>query len=441
MQPELEVALLGHESETDEWAALLGRKGWRITRFREPPSARATAGLVIAIVGPDGASATLEAVHQAFDSPAVALLVGDRHPFLDLFTALVEAKRDWEGAFDAVIDPIALLDADGSVRRANLVLARELGVPINQLVGQPIRALLGDAGGNDPLERSLRDGVARTADVRYERLPGLRQVTTSPLPGDGRSRGIVALFKDVSEQREQRERLLQASRLADVGQLAAGVAHEINTPLASIALRAEALLRKATDPALSSQPVFETFPRYLKTIEDEIFRCKKIISALLEFSRSRPPEVRETDLNALCENAVDLLRHQAHLKQIRLELKLAPGLPRLQADDAQLRQVLVALLVNAFDASPSGGLVTLETASTREEVTFSVADEGPGIPAENLDKIFTPFFSTKPIGQGTGLGLAVCHGVVAAHGGRIDVASGSGRGTRVSMVLPLAVSP
>jgi signal transduction histidine kinase len=409
MQPGLEVVLLGSSADTDDWAALLDRPGWTVTRA---PSARPgpPPHVVIAIVSRAEAESTLRESAASFDAPLAVLISVPDHPLTQIFRALVEAKRDWEGAFDAVVDPVALLEADGSIRRANLVLAQELGVPIQDLVGQGIGALLGPAQGDDPLEASLRDGRARTAEVRYARLPGLRQVTTSPL---------------------------QASRLADVGQLAAGVAHEINTPLASIALRAEALLRKAENPPLADLPGFEVFPRYLKTIEEETFRCKKIISSLLQFSRSQRPEVRETDLNALCQDASDLVGHQARIKQVRMELRLQPDLPRVRADDGQLRQALLALIMNALDAVQVGGRITLETTRRADEVLLTVADDGAGIAVEHLDKIFSPFFSTKPIGQGTGLGLAVSHGLVAAHGGRIEVSSAVGAGTRMCIVLPL----
>ncbi|MET0551760.1 MAG: ATP-binding protein [Vicinamibacteria bacterium] len=437
MQHELDVALLGHPAETEVWAAILGRRGHRVVRLEAADDLEGRgADLVIAVVSSAEASA-LAAVRGA-DGPALALLVGEPHPLTGLVRAILQAKRDWETAFDAVVDPVAIVDADGSVRRANLALARELSLPIREVVGRSLADLLGEAQGIDPVARSLTDGMPRTAEVRYAALPGLHLVTTSPLDADAAGGGgVVATFKDISDQREQQERLQQASRLADVGQLAAGVAHEINTPLASIALRAEALLRQADDPGLATQAAFEKFPRYLRAIDAESFRCKKIIGALLDFSRTRPPEVRSTDVNLLCENAADLLGHQMRLKQVRLDLRLEPGLPRLQADEGQLRQVLVALLMNALDASSASGTVRIETAREAEEVWLIVEDEGAGISVENLDKVFTPFFTTKPPGRGTGLGLAVCHGLVTAHGGRIELQSEIGRGTRVSVVLPM----
>jgi two-component system NtrC family sensor kinase len=217
------------------------------------------------------------------------------------------------------------------------------------------------------------------------------------------------------------------------------VAHEINTPLASIALRAESLLKTAADPQLQAVDSFKNFPRYLKTIDEEIFRCKKIIGALLEFSRVRRPETRVTDLNALAEKAADLVGHQMMLKQVTLSLKLETGLPHIRADDGQLRQALIALLMNALDATPPAGHVEVEThRDGADAVVLTVADDGSGISPENLDKIFTPFFTTKPVGQGTGLGLAICHGIVASHGGKIRVDSEVGKGTRLSLVLPVS---
>jgi signal transduction histidine kinase len=259
-------------------------------------------------------------------------------------------------------------------------------------------------------------------------------VFTSRAGGEG-----VKLVRALLEGRREREGLQRAARLADIGQLAAGVAHEINTPLASIALRAESLLKSADDPRLTAVESFKNFPRYLKTIEEEIYRCKRIIGALLDFSRARRPEVRDTDLNALAEKAKDLVGHRMRQKQVELGLALDPALPRVSADDGQIRQVVLALLINALDATEPGGKVTLGTAREPDgRVALTVADTGTGISPENLDKLFTPFFTTKPVGQGTGLGLSTCHGIVAEHGGEIRVDSAPGAGTRMTVVLDAA---
>ena len=364
-----------------------------------------------------------------------------------LVAKLVTAKREWERTFDSLTDPIMVLDASGAVRRANLQLARSLGRDVRDVVGKPYAALMGPAVAGtgdrateaaDPIAQSLADGKSRHGEARYARLPGLHEVTISTV-ADERSEGLVVLLKDVSARREQQERLSRSARLADIGQLAAGVAHEINTPLASIALRAESLLKAAQDPALQSVESFKNFPRYLKTIDEEIARCKRIIGALLEFSRTRRPETRDTDLNQLAEKAADLVGHQFRLKQVTLSLALEPSLPHVTADDAQIRQVILALLMNALDATAAGGAITVRTSRADDgKVALAVEDTGIGVPPENLQKIFTPFFTTKPVGQGTGLGLSVSHGIVAAHSGEIHVASEPGIGTRVTVALPAA---
>jgi two-component system, NtrC family, sensor kinase len=438
----LRIALLGEPGDVETWTQILAGRGTQVRLTSLDELGRSPVDLAVVVTFVEEGPRIAQALAGQESAPPYALLAGREghtHPQTQLVKALAEAKRQWEGAFDAIVDPVFVLDDAGMVVRANLALARVLGQPIQKVVFHHFRELLGDAEGpDDPVEESLRRDEARTQEARYKRLPGIQQVTTSPLHDpDGRRRGLVVALKDVTEFHEQHQRLLQATRLADIGQLAAGVAHEINTPLASIALRAEGLLRSAEDPALKAAAAFKNFPRYLKTIEDEIYRCKRIVSALLDFSRSRRPEVRPTDLNALCEQATDLVGHQMQLKRVKLSLELAEGLPALPADEGQIRQVLIALLMNALDASREGGAIEVATHHGPDgRVSLTVSDSGAGIAPEHLDKIFNPFFTTKPTGQGTGLGLAVCHGVVTAHGGDIRVESQVGKGTRFSVELP-----
>jgi len=446
-EPErLRVGVLGSGAEGAYWASDLGGRGVDVIFFRDLEELlNAEVGLAVVVATPTEAARLSAQVAERPSSPPFALLVSSgtqEHPHLRLVESLLKGKNEWERTFDAIVDPVALIDRNGTVMRANLGLARVLELPIGEIVGASYPALLGvpRPGSADPIGQSLADGEARTEEVRFESLPGVQQVTSSPYHvADGVLQGAVVIIKDVNDLKEQQERLQQASRLADIGQLAAGVAHEINTPLASIALRAESLLKVASDARLQAIDSFKNFPRYLKTIDEEIFRCKKIISALLEFSRVRRPETRVTDLNALAEKATDLVGHQMKLKQVTLSLKLETGLAHIRADDGQLRQALIALLMNALDATPPGGHVEVEThGDGADTVVLTVADDGSGISPENLDKIFNPFFTTKPVGQGTGLGLAICHGIVASHGGEIRVDSELGRGTRLSLVLPVS---
>lgn len=444
MKERLLVAIVGAGADPEKWATLLRDRG--VPVVREPAVGPLTAGdpdMALIFAEPAAAASVASEIAAQPHAPPVLLLIGEKdqeHPHTRVFEALVSAKRDWEGTFDAIVDPVALVDSSGVVVRANLGFASAAGRPIAEIVGLVYGDIVGEPleGAEDPVAISLADGQARTSEVRFSRLPGLQQVTTSPLPkGASGLPGLVVILKDVTGAKDHQERMLQAVRLSDVGQLAAGVAHEINTPLASIALRAESLLKAADDPLLQSVDSFKNFKRYLKTIQDEVFRCKRIMTALMDFARARKPEIRRTEINALVERAADLVAHQMRLQQVTLELRLDPALPAVQADDGQLRQVLLALLMNAMDATAAGGEVRVETLLAEGEIVLAVTDSGVGIPPENMDKIFNPFFTTKPLGKGTGLGLPVCHGIVTSHGGRIHAESEPGKGTRVVVSLPL----
>jgi two-component system, NtrC family, sensor kinase len=448
--PRLRVAVFGLNGGEGRWAAALAGRTVDVKVVPDTESALAPdLDLAVIFGSPEEGADVARAAAGRPEAPALALIVGapaELHPHGRFLEVLLDAKNAWEGTFDAIVDPVVLLDAEGRVERANRAMARALGRPIEQTVGASFADLVGPAlapadaarSAADPVAESRSDGRPHTGEVRYERLDGIQEVSTSPLGGeDGSRAGLIVSLKDVTQRNEHQDRMLRTSRLADIGQLAAGVAHEINTPLASIALRAESLLKASQDPRLQSVEGFEKFPRYLKTIDEEIFRCKKIIGSLLDFSRVRKPEVRETDLNALAVAAADLVRHQMKLKQVTLDVRVDPSLPHIPADDGQLRQALLALLMNALDATPAGGRVEVETRPEEpDHVTLSVRDTGSGIRPEHRDKIFSPFFTTKPVGQGTGLGLAICHGIVASHGGEIRVESEVDKGTCLTLVLP-----
>lgn len=407
--------------------------------------AESGAPLVVCVDGP-GARALLEVLDARPVRSALTLLVpraGDLdHPHLRLLRVLADGKRAWETAFDAIPDALMVLDQGGRVRQANRALAALLGRPVAQLPGHSYTDLLGaPVVGDDPVATALERAEASLSQARFAMLPGPAQVTVAPIANPrGGSDGAVVLLKDLSRLRREEELLRQASRMADIGQLAAGVAHEINTPLASIALRAESLLRQTSDPRLLEQEAFRNFPRYLRTMLDETFRCKRIIAALLEFSASPAPAIGPVGLNALVQNAAELVGHQMQLRGVDLELRLHEPLETLEADEGQLRQVLLALLMNALDAAAEaagGGHVRVETNPGEGAVELAVSDDGPGMSAEVRTQVMTPFFTTKPPGQGTGLGLAICHGIVSAHGGTIRFESEPERGTRVVVLLPL----
>ena len=227
------------------------------------------------------------------------------------------------------------------------------------------------------------------------------------------------------------DQLVQSEKLASVGQLAAGVAHELNNPLGTILLYSD-ILSKELD---SDSPYQDDIVLIIK----ETKRCKGIVSALLEFARQNQVVAEPTDINVMVKEVVELQLHQHTLgARIQVVYELDPGLPEIQADRAQLHQVLVNLIDNAIDAMPEGGKLTLRShPGPSGMVTIVVEDTGIGIPAENISKLFTPFFTTKPTGKGTGLGLAIVYGIIKLHRGQINVASEVMQGTKFTIQLPI----
>jgi two-component system NtrC family sensor kinase len=236
---------------------------------------------------------------------------------------------------------------------------------------------------------------------------------------------MVETLKDTSDK------LVQKEKLASVGQLAAGVAHEINNPLGTVLLYSDILLKET--PASEAQQRQD-----LQMIVSEAQRCKSIVTDLLNFARQNEVLAQDTDLNDLLQQLVtDEQRHES-FQGIEIETEFEADLPSIQADPLQLRQVFSNLVRNAAEAMDGQGTLTLATrhGPGREQVTVEVTDTGCGIPEENIGQLFTPFFTTKPIGKGTGLGLAIVYGIVKMHRGQINVRSQVGEGTTFSVTLP-----
>ena len=227
------------------------------------------------------------------------------------------------------------------------------------------------------------------------------------------------------------EELLNKEKLASMGQLAAGVAHEINNPLGSILLFADTLHREAAEKDRQRED--------LKMIVQETLRCKKIVSDLLNFAREQDVLAQESNVNDILQQAINSVSHQSSFAQVQIVRNFDSELPRIQADPSQLVQVFVNLLNNSAEAMPEGGTITLETRRMdhQQSVEIAVTDTGGGIPEENLGKLFNPFFTTKPLGKGTGLGLSIVYGIIKMHRGQISVRSQLGMGTTFTITLPV----
>jgi two-component system NtrC family sensor kinase len=237
----------------------------------------------------------------------------------------------------------------------------------------------------------------------------------------------------------------RTERLAAVGRLAAGVVHEINNPLATISACAEALESRVTEGLYGAGPDVDDLREYLQLIHAEAFRCKQITNGLLDFSRARAVEPAPVNVSEVVESAARLLAHQKRGASIAIETEFAADLPLVSGDTGQLQQAVIILAENAIDAMPQGGTLGLRTLRAddveSDAVVIEVSDTGHGIAEQIRERIFDPFFTTKEVGRGTGLGLAVCYGIVTEHGGRIGVESAVGRGSTFRITLPAAQNP
>jgi two-component system NtrC family sensor kinase len=230
-----------------------------------------------------------------------------------------------------------------------------------------------------------------------------------------------------TELKAMQGHLIQTEKLAAIGKLAAGVAHEINNPLTGVLTNSSLLLEDL--------PAGNPMREELQVIVDETLRCRKIVKGLLDFARQTKPQKQLVDMNSVVEDVLALVRNQASFRNISLETILDPELPAVMADRDQMRQVVLNIVLNAAEAMPCGG--SIKVISRRDGAGFveiDVKDTGPGIPDEVKDKLFEPFFTTKK--TGTGLGLAIAYGIMERHKGTIDFASVQGQGTTISLRLP-----
>ncbi len=287
----------------------------------------------------------------------------------------------------------------------------------------------------------LATPVARVITNPLRDLRELAQVSKRVAQGETTVRMPVAYGGEVGQLATEfntmldtlhatQDHLVHSEKLASLGQLAAGVAHEINNPLGTILLYSESMLKECAedDPRRAD----------LNVIVSETKRCKRIVADLLNFSRQHQVVAQPTDLNALLQELADLGPRRIKTVSIPIVCEFDLRLPTIDGDPAQLRQVFLNLMVNAVEAMPQGGTLTVRTRKgPGETVTVEVQDTGTGIPREDLGKLFTPFFTTKPIGKGTGLGLAIAYGIIKMHRGQINVQSQIGTGTTFIVNLPI----
>ncbi|MBC7932902.1 MAG: two-component sensor histidine kinase [Rubrivivax sp.] len=247
----------------------------------------------------------------------------------------------------------------------------------------------------------------------------------------------VITWSDITTLAEVQEQLARSRRLATIGQLAAGVAHEINNPLAAITTCAEATLRDLrSEPETARAADERGWAEYLDEIVRQALRCKQITRGLLDLSRQKRARREPVEINRLAEQTARLFEQRGRERGIKVEARPDPSLGVVATDEAMLRQILDNLLSNALDAVPDGGRIEVATVADGERVRVEVSDDGPGVAPDTLARVFDPFFTTKDPGRGAGLGLAISLTFAEAMGGTLTVESKHGAGTRFRLWLP-----
>src|SRR5436189_163704 len=350
-----------------------------------------------------------------------------------LVELLSSGKREWEQTVDAFNQAICYIGPQGAVRRANRMFAELIKLPVTALPGRPWLTLLLPSWG-DPVARLLSpEGVATPVEVRS----GERTLLVTAIPA-GEPGATVLLFEDQTEKRRLQEQLLQSEKMSAIGQLIAGVAHDLNNPLASVVGFSDLLGEAADVPPRLAEP--------LAVIRQEAERASAIVRNLLSFAGRQEGERQLQSIRAIPESTHQLLKNQLLAARIELTLEFEPGLPEVEVHANQIKQVFVNIINNAAQAIASTrareGRIEIATKCEPDGLSVNISDNGPGIPEAVSQHVFEPFFSTKSEGEGTGLGLSICLGIVKEHGGDITVepgGAGSGRGALFTVELPTGV--
>ncbi|MCY7346110.1 MAG: PAS domain-containing protein, partial [Pyrinomonadaceae bacterium] len=361
-----------------------------------------------------------------------------------------QAKEEHRRFTEAVLDalPVSIYVIDRDYRIVTWNRHREIGVqgiPRDSVIGRDVFDVLAKQPRGKlrhEFERAFQTGKIERIEQRTTDDDGSTVYwLVSKVPMRDKESGeishVITVGEDVTVRVEAIHAVGRAEKLAAVGRLAAGVVHEINNPLATISACAESLETRVDEGIYGSSPDVEDLHEYLGLIRSEAFRCKSITNGLLDFSRMRTGNRFPIDISQILSSSARLITHQKRGNNIGINFEIDANLPPVNADEGQLQQAVIALATNAIDAMPNGGTLTFRAFEQSGRVVVEVQDSGHGIAPENMSKIFEPFFTTKEVGKGTGLGLAVCYGIVTEHNGRLSVRSNIGIGTTFSIFLPV----
>jgi len=349
--------------------------------------------------------------------------------------ALKRAAEEWSRTFDSINDAVCINSNDFRLLRVNKAFADMYHMEHSQVIGRRCYEVTGE--GEEPVEGCPHQETLRTAkpaksEFFMQEKGTYVEISTSPIFNEkGEVVGSVHITRDITEQKKQNERLMSTDRLASLGELAAGTAHEFNNPLTSVIVLSELLMEKE-----GSKDIRED----LKLINNEAQRAANVARNLLAFGGKHAPVKKPDQINSIIEGVLDIRAYEHKESNIDIERHLYPELPEIMVDYFQMQQVFMNIIINAeyFMIEAHGrGTLTITTEKYNGTVRISITDDGPGIPHENLNRIFDPFFTTKELGKGTGLGLSICHSIVTEHGGQIYVRSQLGKGATIIIELPI----
>ena len=351
-------------------------------------------------------------------------------------------KRRWMATVDALIDPLMIIDKDYSIKKANMALAKSAGCEIKSVIGKKCYQVF--AKRDMPCQEcNIGQALEKTKHYQFHiedfRASKYMEVTSQSIfdPEDGKE-GILLVYRDRTEARRMQQIVVQSEKLASIGLLAGGIAHEINNPLGGILIFSQMLLREMSPKSPHYQDVVE--------IESATQRCKAIVENLLEFARQQPISAKKADLETV--NVGEAIKSALRFSQVgkkdnSVDIQLE-GLKEnitILGNNNKLQQLFLNLIQNAFHAMPGGGTLTLichsEIINSDITAVIEIKDTGVGIPREKIKKIFDPFYTSKSPGEGTGLGLAICHGIVTDHGGTIEVDSLLNSGSCFRIEIPM----
>jgi hypothetical protein len=350
----------------------------------------------------------------------------------------LERMREFsENILESLNDGLAVVNRDDRIVRWNRRLEELYGVRHEDAVAHRLDELF-ESGFVEVLRSSRREspegGAFYRVPLTTRHDPARRllvNMATTPLrDSDGAVAGSIIVVEDISARVQLEEQLQISEKMASIGLLAAGVAHEVNTPLTGISSFTQMLLQGAEpdDPKT----------KVLEKIERQTFRAAKIVNGLLNLARPAQTDSGAVDLNVVINDVLVLLEHQLRTGRIQVRKELSSSPLLIQGVEYKLQQVFLNLFLNARDAMPRGGWLTIATRDEESGAVIEIGDTGSGIPPEQLSRIYDPFFTTKEIGKGTGLGLSITYGIVQEHGGAINCESTLGQGTRFTLSLPMS---